>query len=150
MDHIPSHERMKLRRRLRSPEAYERLREKVKGPEDMEREMKKNEALAELHFAMESEPTIHDALQKQVEKDIREKGIEQVIDAPNMSPEIQKNLEQGKFILTVSAHPKTHQDALVVIPEGHVQEKLPLRVSFSDQYVGQFQSSGNGSGRGDR
>lgn len=137
MDHIPSHEREKIRKRLRSPEAYEKLRDTVKGPEDLEREMARSEKLAELNFAMESEPKTHDAVKKQVEKDIAEQGVEKVLEH-HPPVDAKKSLEQGKFIVQVSAHPKTHQDALVVVPEGNIQEKLPIKPSFSDRYVSQF------------
>jgi hypothetical protein len=137
MDHIPSHEREKIRKRMRSPEAYEKLREAVKGPEDLEREMARSEKLAELNFAMESEPKTHDAVKKQVEKDISEQGVEKVLEQ-HAPADAKKSLEQGKFIVQVSSHPKTHQDALVVVPEGNIQEKLPIKPSFSDRYVAQF------------
>jgi hypothetical protein len=139
MDHIPSHEREKIRKRMRSPEAYEKLREKVKGPEDLEKEMARSEKLAELNFALESEPKTHEALKKQVEKDIAEQGAEKVLEG-KMSADAQKSFEKGRFIVQVSAHPKTHQDALVAVPEGNVQEKLPIKPSFSDKYAAQFLS----------
>lgn len=138
MDSIPSHERMKLRKRLRSPEAYAALREKVKGPADLEKELRRSEALAELHFALESEPAMQDALKKQVEKDLREKGIENVVEQQKLSPELRQSLEQGKFQMTVSPHPKTHHDTVTILAEGTVAVKLPLKQSFNDQYVGQF------------
>ena len=138
MDHIAPAERMKIRKRMRSPEAYEKLRDKVKGPEDLKEEMKKSEALAELHFALESEKPMHDALKSQVEKDMKEQGIDGVIDSSKLSPEARKSLEQGKFTLTVSSHPQTHHDTLTAVPEGNVQEKIPLKQTFNDRYVGQF------------
>ena len=141
LNHLPSHEREKIRKRLRSPEEYERLREKVKGPEDLEKEMRKSEQLAELNFAMESEPKVKEALKKQVEKDMKEQGIESILES-HMSPEAKNAIEQGKFILQVSSHPQTHQDALVAIPEGNVQEKIPVKPQLSDKYVAQlFQSA---------
>lgn len=138
LDSIPSTERMKLRRRLRSPEAYEKLRERVKGPKDLERELKRGEILAELHFALETEASVRDALKRQVEKDLREKGIETVIDALHFSPGSRHAIEQGKFRLIVSQHPTTHHDTLTVLLEGTVQEKLPIRSSQNEQYVRQF------------
>ena len=138
LDSIPSNERMKLRRRMRSPEAYERLREKVKGPEDLAKEMRQSETLAELHFSLESEPSVQNALKAQVEKDLQERGIDGVIDVVSLPPDVRQALEQGKFTLTVSAHPQSHHDALAVLPEGNVAVKLPLKQSFNDRYVGQF------------
>ena len=52
LDRIPSREREKIRKRLRSPEEYERLREKVKGPEDLEREMERNAEFAEARLTL--------------------------------------------------------------------------------------------------
>lgn len=122
---------------MRSPEAYAALREKVKGPEDLEREMDQNEKMAELRFAMESEPALKEALKIQVEKDLQEQGIEAVMEH-HPSPEAKKALEQGKFHLSVSSHPKTHVDQLVAVPEGTVQEKLPIKISLCNQYSTQF------------
>jgi hypothetical protein len=140
MDHLSSHEAQKIRKRMRSPEAYEKLRERVKGPEDLEKEMARSEKLAELNFAMESEPKTHESVKKQIEKDLKDQGMEKVIEN-HPSAEAKEALKQGKFIVQVSSHPKTHQDALVVIPEGHVQEKLPIKPGFSESYVAQFLSS---------
>jgi hypothetical protein len=140
MDHLPSHEREKIRKRLRSPEEYERLREKVKGPEDLEKELARSEKLAELNFAMESDPKTHEAVKRQVEKDIAEMGVEKVLEA-HPSVEARHSFEQGKFIVQVASHPSTHEDALVVVPEGHVHEKLPIKPHMSDQYVSQFLST---------
>lgn len=139
MDHLPSSVREGIRKRMRSPEAYEKLREKVKGPEDLEQEMARSEKLAELNFAMESEPKTHEAVKKQIEKDLAEQGSEALFEtAPD--EDAQTSLEQGKFIVQVSSHPSTHEDALVVIPEGNVQEKLPIKMQLTDRYVGQFLS----------
>ena len=134
MDHLPSHEREKIRKRMRSPEAYEKLRERVKGPEDLEREMERNIDTAELKFALESDPQVHEALKAHIEQDVRKQGLEQVLEkAP--SPEARKAIEQGKFRLAVSTHPTTQQDQLMVLPEGNVQEKLPVKASLTQQYA---------------
>jgi len=122
LDILPSSERAKIRQKLRSPEEYERLREKVKGPEDLEREMKWNEAMAELSFAIETEPTIKEALKNQIEKDLREEGV-----------------EVGDFDILVEENPETNQDQLMMVPEGNVGEKIPVKKSLSEQYVYQFQ-----------
>ena len=120
---------------MMSPEAYEALREKVRthGPEAIQEEMKKSERMAELNFALESEPKLHESLKKQVEKDLAEKGIEHVLEK-SPSDEAKKSIEHGKFIVQVSAHPSSHHDALVVIPEGNVQEKLPIKPSMAEHY----------------
>jgi hypothetical protein len=139
LDHIPSREREKIRQRLRSPEAYEALREKVKGPEDVERELERSALLAELRFGLETEPHLHDALKSAVERDLREKGVEQMLEATSASVDARRALEQGKFLVKVEAHPVTHVDQLVLVADsGNVQEKLPLRPSVSEQYVSQF------------
>ncbi|MBI3618981.1 hypothetical protein HY213_03020 [Candidatus Peregrinibacteria bacterium] len=140
LDHIPSHEREKIRKRMRSPEEYERLREKVKGPEDLEKEMQKNDALANLTFGLETEPALHDGLKHAIDQQIQKEGVASVLEAPPKNPQLKKAIEKGKFKLTVSSHPKTHQDQIMVQPEGTVQEKLPLKPSLSDQYVSQFVS----------
>ena len=139
-DHIPSHEREKIRKRMRSPEAYEKLRESVKGPEDLEREMEKMDAMAEMHFALESDHKMQEAMKKTVESAM-EQGIESVLDHPNLSPEAKKSIEAGKFKLTVSSHPKTHQDQVMVVAEGNVQEKIPVTQKINDQLATQFKQS---------
>ena len=138
IDHIPSHEREKIRKRLRSPEEYERLREKVKGPEDLERELKKAEHLAELHFRLETEPQAQQSLRETIEKDLREQGMEVVLERSDLSIDAKRALEQGKFTVRVAPHPGTHEDQIVVVPEGNVQERVPIKPSLSDRYLGQF------------
>jgi formiminotetrahydrofolate cyclodeaminase len=123
---------------MMSPEAYERLREKVKGPEDLEKELKRGEQMAELSFELQTDEKLRERLRAQADKDMREFGVERVIDAVPISAESKKALEQGKFMLAVASHPTTHQDQVVAVPEGNVQEKIPLKASFSDRYVTQF------------
>ncbi len=135
LDSLPSREREKIRRKLRSPAEYERLREKVKGPEDLERELGRAEHLAELHFALESSPEKAKELKSTILEDIREQGIDAVLDAPTLSADARKSLERGKF--TVSVASSSHaEDSLVVVPEGTVQETLPVKPSFSQRYAG--------------
>ena len=138
LDHLPHSVREGIRKRMRSPEAYEALRDKVKGPEDLEKEMHRSEQLAEVHLQMESEPKKKEKMKSIVEKDMREQGIEKILDTEKISPEAKKQIEAGKFQMSVSSHPTTHQDALVVIPEGNVHEKIPVTVSKSENYVAQF------------
>ena len=129
LDHLPSHERAKIRARLRSPEEYERLRERVKGPEDLERELKYNESLAEMS----------QDLHKNVESDIREKGIDHMIDHPQeLSPDTRRLLEEGKFRLLVEAHPESGKDVIMILPEGKPAERLPLKPSINEQYISQI------------
>lgn len=142
LDRIPSNERQRLKERFRLSEAeYEKLREKVKGPEDLEHEMKHNELLAELKFAMEAEPTIAHALKEQVREDADRHGLESVLRIEYAPDAIKKAIEQGKFSLTVRSHPKTQVDQLVVVPEGGVAEALPVTLRFSEQYLGQFKKA---------
>lgn len=144
LDHLPSGVQERLKQRLRSPAEYERLREKVKGPEDLEREMEKMDVMAEVHFTLETEPKAQESLKAAVEKDIAEQGIEAVLEtAP--SPEGKKAIEQGKFQMKVEAVPGSHVDKLVAVPEGKVQEKLPIKPSLSDRYVGQLTQKKRGS-----
>lgn len=139
-DHLPSHERERIRKRMRSPEAYEKLRDKVKGPEDLEQEMKKSERMADVSFALESDRDASEKLKTTIEKDISEQGVEQILEGDHLSPEAKKQIEAGKFTVTISSHPSTHEDAMVIVPEGTVQEKIPVKVRFSDQYSGQVLS----------
>lgn len=138
LDHIPSAEREKIRKRMRSPEAYERLREKVKGPEDLEKEMERSEKMAELSFEMESNSELKERVQAMIEKDIAEQGVEKILEATGVDPDMRLMIEQGKFLLQVSAHPVTHEDTLVIIPEGNIQEKIPVKTGFCERYVSQF------------
>ena len=138
LDLIPSHERQKLRElKKRSPEEYERLRERVKSVEQIAEEMDRNEQLAELSFALEAEPKLKDALKKQIEKDVREQGAEAVLEA-DLPEEVRTQLERGAFDVCVDAHPETQQDQIMIIPEGNVQEKIPVQSSLGEQYVQQF------------
>ena len=133
LDRLPSQEREKIRKRLRSPEAYEALREKVKGPEDLEKELDKSERMAELHFQLESEPRMREQLKLQVEQDLREQGIEAMLEG-ELSAEARTAIERGNFAIAVLPHPDTHQDVLTIVSEGTVQEKIPLTTKISDTY----------------
>ena len=138
LDHLPSPEREKIRKKMRSPEAYAALRERVKGPEDLEKEMKKSEQLAEVHLQMESEPRKKEEMKKMLEKDVSEQGIEKILETKNMSADARAQIEAGNFQISVSSHPQTHQDALIVAPEGNIQEKIPVKTGMSEHYVAQF------------
>jgi hypothetical protein len=137
MDRLPSKEKERVRKRMRSPEAYEALRERVKGPEDLEKEMQRNDRMAEVSYALESEPKTKEKLKAQIEKDIGEQGIESVLES--VSDTDRAKIEQGKFTVAISSHPSTHEDALMVVPEGNVQEKIPVKLSMSDAYVASLQ-----------
>lgn len=141
LDRIPSHERQRIRERLRSPEEYERLREQVKGPEDLEREMERNELLAELRFAMEAEPKLAEALRAQVQEDIRLHGLPSVLRTLHLPDALTQALEKGDFTISVAPDAKTNLDQLVLVPEGKVAEALPVAQQFSEQYLGQFRQA---------
>ncbi len=141
MDHLPSHEQEKLRRRLRSPEAYEKLREKVKGPADLEKELTKAEQLADANLEMQTNPEAKEKTKRGIEKDIKERGAEAVLDRTENLPEAARQaLQEGRFAVVA-----TPDQGLAVVPEGNVSDRLPLKQSFSDQYVSQLLSaSSNG------
>jgi hypothetical protein len=127
LDQLSSPEREKIRKKLRSPAAYERLREKVKGPEDLEAELKRAEQIADLHFALESDHAMYQKLKMDVQRAITDRGIEHVLgDKVDISIDVRRKLEGGKFDVAVSTHPTTHEDAIVLIPEGNVKDALPL------------------------
>jgi len=122
---------------MRSPEAYERLRDKVKGPEDLEQEMDRNEKMAEAHLSIESDSEMKEQLKSAVEKSIVEQGAEAIADAP-LTLDQKHALESAAFSVAITSHPRTHKDALVIIPEGNVQEKIPVKQSFTEQYLTQL------------
>ncbi|MBI3336990.1 hypothetical protein HYZ98_05525 [Candidatus Peregrinibacteria bacterium] len=140
LDRIPSSERMRLRSRpKRSPEAYASEREEKLG-ETMEKASEQADferGLAELSFALETEPRVREALAKQVQEDMKEKGIDELIDDGKLSDAARAALTQGK--ITVSAT----GDQLMIAPEGNVQEALPIKQKIADQYIGQFMKDGH-------
>lgn len=137
LDHIPGPEREKIRKRMRSPEAYERLREKVKGPEDLEKELDAAEKMAELAFALETEPHTKEKMKASIEADLKEKGIDALVDGyENLPHGVVQMLLEGKFSVAVSSHPTTHEDSLVLVPEGNVHEKIPLKQKLVNAYAG--------------
>jgi hypothetical protein len=140
LDHLPSQEREKIRKRLRSPEAYERLRESVKGPEDLEREMEKSERMAEVHLSIESDPGKKESLKSMIDNDIREQGIEHVLEKTDLTDEMQKQIESGNFTVSIESHPQTQEDAMIIVPEGNVQEKIPVQQSLGETYASQLLS----------
>lgn len=139
VDSLPGHERQRILKRLRSPEAYERLRENVKGPEDLEKALDHSERMAELHFALESDPTAHERLKTMLERALQDGGIESVLEQGTaLSDAARAAVSEGHFTLTVAGTPKTHEDALMVIPEGNVAEKAPVKVSLMEACVSQL------------
>lgn len=147
LDNIPSNERKKLRRMM-SPEAYERLREKVKGPEDLQKEMERSREFAELQFELQTDPELREKARDMVKKAMTEEGVEAVLDVKNLTPEARKALEEGKFSVAVSSHPRTHEEQVVAVPEGNIHEKIPVQKALSDQLISQaVQRSSRGKGK---
>jgi len=137
LDLIPSHERQKLREiRKRSPREYAKLREKIKNLDQIAEEMKNNEKLAELKFAMETEPKLKEALKQQIESDLNEQGIESMLGELPLA--LRTSIENGNFDVNVETHPESQQDQLAVVPEGNIVDALPIKPSLSEQYVSQF------------
>ncbi|PIR49251.1 hypothetical protein COU80_00690 [Candidatus Peregrinibacteria bacterium CG10_big_fil_rev_8_21_14_0_10_55_24] len=127
LDSIPSHERRKAIERLTRIDP--KLREKlVVGPERAGEIMRRNEELANLNLALQTEPVVREALKKQIEKDMDAHGVTSVLEQPL----------EGNFDIAVAEHPQTHNDQLVLIPEGNVGEAVPLKPAYSDRYVSQF------------
>jgi hypothetical protein len=142
LDRLGSPERQRIIKRLRSPEAYERLREKVKGPEDLEQALDRAEKMAELHFALESNEAAREKIKAAVERSFEEGGIDAVAEKPgDISEEARAAIAEGKFSLAVSPDPETHEDILTLLPEGNVGEKVPVTMSLAESCVSQL--SGN-------
>ena len=140
LDNLPGNERQRIKEKFRLSEAaYEKLREKVKGPEDLQKEMLWNESMAQLKFGLETEPHMGEALKKQIEKDIKEKGIEDIIDIADLPENVRLAIEQGKFEVTIDAPSPTAQDQIVIQPEGNITDKLPVQKKLSQVYVAQLQ-----------
>ncbi len=119
LDHIPSHEREKIRKRMRSPEEYERLRERVKGPEDLEREMNRNAEFAEAKLTLETEPKAQEGAKEAVKAFVSEKGIEAAFD--HVSEHLRDAIAHGKFEVTVDG--SGHEPRLAVRPKQAPKEK---------------------------
>lgn len=140
LDMLPSNERQKIREKYKmSPAAYEKLRQNVKGPEQLKEEMQWNEQMAQLRFALETEPHIKEALQKQIEKDIAEQGIEAVVQNPDIPQELREKITSGKFEVTVDSVSEDVPDQLTIHPEGNVSEKIPISHFLTETYVSQLQ-----------
>lgn len=145
LDHIPSHEREKIRKRLRSPEEYERLRDKVKGPEDLEREMQHNAEFAEARLSLETEKKSQEKARSIVSSFVKEQGIESAFE--HVSDKLKEALKMGHFDVTVDH--QAHQPRLAVhptqgpkqgteAPSGNVAEIFPLKMSLQQQVLSSF------------
>ena len=38
-------------------------------------------------------------------------------------------------MVSVEAHPQTQEDTLVVLPEGNIQDKVPVKPAMSETYI---------------
>lgn len=145
LDRLPSREREKIRKRLRSPEEYERLRERVKGPEDLEHELRRQDRMADIAFRLETEPGFQERAKTAVERLIAEHGPEELFDA-DLSPDARRALERGRFTVTVAVHPESHVEQLAAVPEGSVHETLPVTLILSDQCAAALTQTTTGGG----
>ncbi len=137
LDRLAGPEKQRIIKRLRSPEAYERLREKVKGPEDLEQELDRAEKVAELHFALESDTGTYEKMKSFVERSLKEEGIDALIEKPDeLSDDARDALKEGRFTLTISS-----DETLTLLPEGNVNETIPVKMSLLESCVSQL--SGN-------
>lgn len=142
MDRLPSQEREKIRKRLRSPEEYERLRDKVKGPEDLEREMEKNAEFAEAKLTLESEPKAQEKAKDAIREFVQEKGMDAAFEG-KMSPEA---VSKGLFTVTVIEKAKGQPKLAIKpsvkpgesAPSGNVAEVLSLKPALQQQILSSF------------
>lgn len=132
LDRLAGPEKQRVLKRLRSPEAYERLREKVKGPEDLEWELDRAEKLAELHFALESDEAAHDSMKAIVDRALRERPDDAVEDAAALPASV----KEGNYRLAVSA-----DDELAILPEGNVRETIPVTTALLEECLSQLSAS---------
>ena len=133
---LPSYEKEKLRKKLRSPEEYEKSREAVKdrGPEYIEKEMDYNERMAELAFLLESEPVVKDELKKSLQETIGESGAESVVESAQITEQQKASIEEGDFDVSVDSNPNTNMDQLMLSVSGNVSEKVPVNKTINDSY----------------
>jgi len=144
MDRLPSQEREKIRKRLRSPEEYERLRDKVRGPEDLEREMEKNAEFAEAKLTLESEPKAQEKAKDAVQAYVLEKGMDAALEGKASTEAIAKGLfsvtvtekmkGEPRLAVKMSHAPKSGTEA----PSGNVSETLSLTPALQQQIMSSF------------
>ncbi len=146
LDHLPSQEREKIRKRMRSPEAYERLRDSVKGPEDLEREMKRNAESADISFALEADRHFQEQAKEKVQSAVQEQGIEAFLNAP---ADILNAISKGNFEVRMD-HTKKEPTLVVAMknvqnksggeaPMGNIQEVFPLKTSLQQSIISSLQ-----------
>lgn len=147
LDHLPSHEREKIRKRLRSPEEYERMREKVKGPEDLEREMQHNAEFAEVKLALETEPMAQEKARNEIQEFASERGVENAFETS--SDRLQDSLRKGQFDVVLDE--KSQEPKLAVnvsqgpqnttsmdVSIGNVSEIFHLKPALQQQIMASF------------
>ena len=124
-----------------SAAAYEKWRERVRerGPEYIEQEQEWNEAMAQLQFALETEPGLKQALKDQIRDDMQSLGIEGLLKSIELSEEAASALESGAFDVTVKSPSESEPDQLALEPEGTVGETLALKTSVAESYLSQLQ-----------
>lgn len=139
LDRLAGPEKQRVLKRLRSPEAYERLREKVKGPEDLEKELDRAERMAELHFALESNVALRERAKEIVAGAAREGGVESVAErADTLTDEVRSAIAEGRFRIVVAPDPETNEDTVAILPEGNVSESVPVTGSLAESCVSQL------------
>jgi len=139
LDKLPGSAKQKKRAKYKmSAHAYEKLRQKVVGPEQAKEEMKRNEAMAQLKFGLETEPEFKEALQKQIEKDIAEQGIEAVLAVSEIPSDLKDQLQTGNFEIDITSPSEDAPDQLVLTPEGNIGEKIPVSKSLTESYLSQL------------
>lgn len=139
LDNLPSQEREKIRKRMRSPEEYERLREKVRGPEDLEHEMEKNAEFAEVRLSLESDPQAQEKAKETVKTSMTEQGIEATLEKGFEA--LADAIPRGQFDVVVSENDKGEPQIAVTGTEassGNVAEVFPLTQKLQQQILSSF------------
>ncbi len=135
LDLLPSSEKRRIRKKMRSPEVYEKTREKVKGPEELEDELKVRESLADIKFGIETSSEKYSELKEKMDASISESGIENIVDINDTSKESVKALEEGLYEIQIESDNSNNPEQIVLLPEGNVSEKIPLQKSISEKFI---------------
>lgn len=127
-------------RPMLSPAQYEKLRAKVRerGPDYLERELDRVGELAELKLTLDTDPELKFAVKQKLKEDFESQGFSAVLDVEDLSPARRKDLQEGKFEITVAEHPATKEDQLCIVPHRSISEAIPVKPAWSEQYVSQF------------
>ena len=147
LDRLPSQEREKIKKRLRSPWEYEKLRENVKGPEDLEREMEKNAEFAEAKLALETEPKAQEKAKEKIRDFASEKSLDAAFE--HSSEGLSEALKKGTFEVTVDAKSREPKLAVKInnqpkgssaAPSGNVAEVFSLKPALQQQILSALRS----------